>query len=343
MRILILLLVILVFQPITLVAQDIQYSQYYNNPLYLNPAFAGASPAHRIVLNHRLQWPNLPKVFTNSSLSYDANIKGLNSGFGILLSEDKAGTANLRSTAISFNYSYTVSFGNKWIFRPGLVFGIVDRNIDFQNILFGDQIDFNVPGSSSFDPNALFIRGSSYYDIGTGGLIYNAKYWLGFSVFHLNKPRNTLLSGQTTLERRLTIHAGAKFPLDNPIFRGDRYPSFAPGFIYKKQGEFQQMDLGATFSYQPFSIGLWYRGIPFLNTITSQSSNDAVILSLGLEYEKFQFGYSFDMTISGLGANSGGAHEFSLQYLFEIKDNPKRTKKRLKYLPCPAFNNKTYD
>lgn len=341
-QILLLAINVLIYQSI-IKAQDIQYSQYYNNPLYLNPAFAGASPAHRIVLNHRLQWPNLPRVFSNSSFSYDANVKGLNSGFGILLNADKAGTANLRSNSLSFNYSYTVSFGNKWVFRPGVSFGIVSRDVDFQNIVFGDQIDFNVPGSASFDPDASLIEGSNYYDIGAGGLFYNKKYWLGFSVFHLNKPNNSLLNGSTTLDRRMTIHAGARFPLDNPMFRGDRYPSFAPGIIYKLQGEFQQMDVGASFSYQPFSIGLWYRGLPFLKTIETQSSSDAVVLMFGLEYEKFQFGYSFDMTISGLGANTGGAHEFSMQYIFEFKSNPKRVKKRLKYLPCPAFNNRTYD
>lgn len=328
-------------------AQDIQYSQYYANPLYLNPAFAGASPAHRLVLNHRIQWPNLPKAFSNSSLSYDANVKGLNSGFGVLINADKAGSANLRSTALSFNYSYNVSFKNKWVFKPGIAFGIVSRDIDYQNLLFGDQIDFNISGAPSMDPDATLIQGSSYLDFGAGGLLYNKQYWIGASVFHLNQPNNSLLNEETILERRITVHAGARFRLDNPVFRlknrGSRYPTAAPGFVYKRQGEFQQLDVGSSFSYQPFTIGLWYRGLPFFKTLPTQTSHDALVIVFDLEYENFQFGYSFDMTISGLGANTGGAHEFSLQYIFELKRSPKKVTKKQKLLQCPAFLNRTYN
>lgn len=323
-------------------SQDIQYSQYYANPLYLNPAFAGATGANRVVINHRLQWPNLPQVFSNSSVSYDANIPGLNSGFGVLVNADKAGTASLRSTSVNFNYSYTVSFNNKWIFKPALSFGLVSRDIDYQNLLFGDQIDFNVPGAPSMDPGALFIDASSYFDFGGGALLYNQKYWLGVSFFHLNEPDNSLLTNDNRLPVRFTLHGGARIPLENSVFRGNRYASAAPGFIFKRQGAFRQLDVGSSFNYQPFTIGLWYRGLPLFESIPDHTSHDAIILVLGLEYDNFEFGYSFDMNISSLGANSGGAHEFSLQYLFQIKTKRKKVSKKKKLLECPAFLNKTY-
>ena len=163
----------LIYISIQIHAQDIQYSQYYENPLYLNPAFTGSIPANRLVVNHRIQWPNLPNVFSNSSASYDANIHALNSGFGVLVNADKAGSANLRSTSVSFNYAYNVNFNDQWVFRPALSFGLVSRDIDYQNLLFGDQIDFNVDGAPSMDPDALFIDGSNYFDFSSGALIYN--------------------------------------------------------------------------------------------------------------------------------------------------------------------------
>ena len=40
-------------------AQDPEFTQFYANPLYLNPAFAGSSHCPRMNLNYRNQWPAL--------------------------------------------------------------------------------------------------------------------------------------------------------------------------------------------------------------------------------------------------------------------------------------------
>ncbi len=40
-------------------AQDPEFSQFYANPLYLNPALAGANICPRAILNYRNQWPGL--------------------------------------------------------------------------------------------------------------------------------------------------------------------------------------------------------------------------------------------------------------------------------------------
>ena len=44
-------------------AQDPQFTQFYANPLYLNPAFAGTVRCPRAVLNYRNQWPALTGTF----------------------------------------------------------------------------------------------------------------------------------------------------------------------------------------------------------------------------------------------------------------------------------------
>ncbi len=82
------------------VAQDPQFSQFFNAPLYLNPAFTGATQSNRVILNHRLQWPNLPQTFATYALSYDIMRPELRSGFGVLITTDKAGSAALRNTNV---------------------------------------------------------------------------------------------------------------------------------------------------------------------------------------------------------------------------------------------------
>ena len=46
-------------------AQDVGFSQFYANPLYLNPAFAGSQVAPRISLTYRAQWPGLVSALSN--------------------------------------------------------------------------------------------------------------------------------------------------------------------------------------------------------------------------------------------------------------------------------------
>ncbi|MEY4602756.1 MAG: hypothetical protein RIT43_48, partial [Bacteroidota bacterium] len=40
-------------------AQDPTFTQFYANPLYLNPAFAGSHGCPRFALNYRNEWPQL--------------------------------------------------------------------------------------------------------------------------------------------------------------------------------------------------------------------------------------------------------------------------------------------
>ena len=39
--------------------QDPEFTQFYANPLYLNPAFAGTARCSRVNLNYRNQWPGI--------------------------------------------------------------------------------------------------------------------------------------------------------------------------------------------------------------------------------------------------------------------------------------------
>ena len=52
-------------------AQDPAFSQFFANPLYLNPAMAGTDICPRLSLNHRNQWPGIGKTYVTYSASYD--------------------------------------------------------------------------------------------------------------------------------------------------------------------------------------------------------------------------------------------------------------------------------
>ena len=77
-------------------AQDVHFSQYYANPLYLNPSFAGSIVCPRIVANFRDQWPAISGTYVSYSASYDQHFDVLSGGVGVLFLGDRAasGTVN---------------------------------------------------------------------------------------------------------------------------------------------------------------------------------------------------------------------------------------------------------
>ena len=65
----------------SVMAQDPEFTQFYANQLYLNPAFAGSARCPRLCLNYRNQWPALTGTFITYSASYDQQIEAMADAF----------------------------------------------------------------------------------------------------------------------------------------------------------------------------------------------------------------------------------------------------------------------
>jgi len=321
-------------------AQDPEFSQYYAAPLYLNPAFTGTTMDHRFMANYRNQWPNVARGYESYAFSYDYNMDYYNSGVGLMAVVDKAGTAGMKSSQINFLYSYKWNVSDKWVISSGLNFGYAFRSIDFNKLLFGDQLQFDSRGDIPSDDPALFNLGnSSYFDFNAGLLAYNQTFWLGFASSHINRPNRSLINEEASIPIKTTIHGGIRIPLYWGPFKRDHISVLSPSFVYKSQGNFSQLDVGAYFLYDPIAIGLWYRGIPVKQNVADNISHDAAVVILGFQFEKIEIAYSYDFTVSELGPISGGTHEVSLLYKLAVQSGSK-SKKKQKYIPCPTFNKK---
>lgn len=321
------------------VAQDPEFSQYYAAPLVLNPAFAGTASDHRLIANHRNQWPSITNGFVTYAVSYDYNVHPLNSGVGVFVMTDRAGTANLRSTSINLQYSYKVKLADKWILSSGLNFGLGHRNLDFSKLVFGDQLEFgdgDQGSTPSDDPAFSNLQSSTYFDFGAGVLAYSRKFWFGFSAAHLNRPNRSLVEEEAVIPIKTSVHGGVRIPLYNGIFKRDRIAALMPSFVYKQQGNFDQLDLGTYLLYEPIILGVWYRGIPIRQNVADHVSHDAAVIVLGLQLQKFEVSYSYDVTVSQLGPISGGSHEIAVKYKVELASSSKPRKKQ-RFIPCPTF------
>src|SRR5688572_15548535 len=201
--------------------QDPQFSQYYQVPLYLNPGFAGITPQQRIAVNHRIQWPGMPKAFSTYALSYDIFVNELRSGFGVLMTTDKMGSAGWRTTTVNLLYSYKVKLTEKIVFSPGLSFGYGSNGLDRSKIRVGNGLTYGDDDYSPVDPALNRLGTQSYFDFGAGFLLYSKSLWMGTSFSHMNEPNLSVLNDVSELPMKTTIHAGAKISL-NPGMRGEK-------------------------------------------------------------------------------------------------------------------------
>ncbi|SHG50425.1 type IX secretion system membrane protein, PorP/SprF family [Chryseolinea serpens] len=333
-----LLLIAFVFIGLAASAQDPQFSQYYQAPLYLNPGFTGITPQQRIVLNHRIQWPSLPQAFQTSAFSYDIFVNELRSGFGLLVTTDKMGSAGWRTTTASLLYSYKIKLTEKIVFSPGLSFGYGTNGLDRSKLRLGDGLEYD---GISLDPDVNKLGRQSYFDFGSGFLLYSKSLWLGASFAHMNRPNLSVLNDVSRLGMKTAIHGGIRLDLSGGLSNRGRASYLTPSFIYRMQGNtFTQLDLGLNYHVDPISVGVWYRGKPFQKTVINSITQDALILYLGLYFKSLTIGYSYDFTISEMQTASGGAHEISIVYEFNSKPSNKSVKKKYKLIPCPTFNSK---
>lgn len=319
-------------------AQDPQFSQYYQAPLYLNPGFTGITPQQRVVLNHRIQWPSLPQAFSTYAASYDIFINELRSGFGFLFTTDKMGSAGWRTTTASLLYSYKVKLTEKIVFSPGLSFGYGSNGLDRSKLVLGDGLEYD---GLSLDPELSKLGKQNYFDFGAGFLLYSRSLWLGASFTHMNRPNLSVLNDVSRLPMKTAIHGGVRLDLNGDSRTAKRASYLTPSFIYRMQGNtFTQLDVGLNYHIDPVSVGVWYRGKPFQTTVINTIEQDAFILYLGMYFKNLTIGYSYDFTVSELQTASGGAHEISIVYEFNTRSTQKDIKKKYRLIPCPTFNSK---
>jgi type IX secretion system PorP/SprF family membrane protein len=332
-------------------AQDIQYSQFYANVLYLNPAFAGSNQTSRAILHSRLQWPGLNATYIGSTFSFDHYFPRFKSGLGVLFNHDHQfafGNNAFRTMDLGLQYAYQVDLSEEWTFRPALQLTIANRR--FQPIApYGDQMNNQigqVPGLGSFDPTAQAGPNIFYPDISAGGLLFSKKLWVGLSTHHLNMPTQSFFGASNRLPIKASLHAGMKFLLNRGGTRqrygindGENEVSISPVMNYKMQGKFDQLDIGLYYRYNIFVVGTWYRGLPFKVYKNELTNNESMVILAGVIFRGFNIGYSYDLTISKLSrASTGGAHELSLTYNFLVESSSKKKPPMRHRKPvCPKF------
>ena len=296
--------------------QDVSFSQFYTNPLYLNPAFSGSVGVPRVALQYRNQWSGFDNAFTTYSAAFDMPVKKLQGGIGLNVINDTQGNNLLNSIQVNSSYAVYLQLSENYRLHGGLQVGYNQNSLNTSQLVFNDNLDPNYGdhGTSQelaklTDPNYSFV------DLSTGFLIYSKRIFYGVAVHHLTEPKQSYYTGQediSTLPRKYSAHFGARFPV---YLYGHYRKKFdiSPQLIIQSQGNFQQINYGLFATKFGLTGGTWFRqnfGLRY----------DAVILLVGFMKESWQFMYSYDFTVSGLRGDSGGTSEISLSFFLKKID-----------------------
>ncbi|MGY6562800.1 MAG: PorP/SprF family type IX secretion system membrane protein [Luteibaculaceae bacterium] len=321
-------------EPKTASAQDYQFTQFYAAPINLNPAFAGTEDT-RIISNYRNQWSSLPNAFVTYNASIDHFFAEAKSGVALRVTRDQFGSAGLGATEIGFTYAYEMQLSRKFSFRPGVEFAWNQQSIDFNKMVFGDQL---INGTAISTTNIDLDR-VSYANFAAGGLLYSDDLWVGVSFHNLNEPLTSFRETGNRLPVRSSVHAGYNFKIKEATPNNESV-NLMVAANFRSQEQFSALDIGFYYQPSPILFGLWWRGVPVAGLNHGNVFRDAMAFMAGYVSEKhnFRFAYSYDVTISSLGLNSGGSHEVSMQInLFDDAQARKRNKARTRKIPCPKF------
>jgi len=326
-------------------AQDPHFSQFFANPLYLNPAYAGSVVCPRIVTNFRHQWPLNNAKWTTYSASYDQHFNAIAGGIGVLFLGDRAGMGTINTNAISLIYSFKADLTREVAMRIALQATYQQKSVDFTGALFGDMID---PKSGfvykTMEKLDVYTKGVA--DFSTGIVFYSDKFYGGIAAHHFTQPNESFYynSGkEARLPMKLSGNFGAVFELKQYQRREKNVGDMAisPNIIFQYQNRFSggasyaYVNVGMYYAVYPMVLGVWYRN-GLLRDGKYTNRPDAAVFLAGIEYEFFKIGYSYDFTIPAGKINkmkTGGAHEISAQFHLPC---PVKTR-RVRHINCPKF------
>jgi len=319
-------------------SQDIHSSQFWINPIGLNPAATGFFDGTlRLGGYNRTQWRSVSKAFQTNGIYVDMAtkrpVKQDLFGFGIMMNYDQTGDS--RYTTIDgnmlFSYAHALNYRNNNFLMGGITLGCVQRSWDYTLLSFDEQyVDgFYNPKS----PISETFTGSNlwFFDCGLGiqwfyQPDYNEFYQAGFSIYHLNRPEISMLSDkEVRLAVKYVFHAISSIAIDDKN-------AIIPAAYLAFQHKYREIIFGAQYSHR-----LPLDGKSYLNKLKAGLYfrwNDAIYLSAGMDYRQCVFSVAYDFNVSKLipASRVRGGVEISVLYIVK-----KQKYRKVTPIPCTVF------
>jgi type IX secretion system PorP/SprF family membrane protein len=315
-------------------AQDIHFSQFFEAPLYRNPALAGIVNADvRVQSIYRSQWNNVANAYKTTSLNAEYKLPVVNDDYvtlGAQVFYDRSGSIGMKTIHAlpALNYHKSLSGDRNSYLSVGFMAGIVQRSIDRTQIKTTNSYNDGTDGETNLLPQYHYFDGSA-------GISYNGQIGqneknnivVGVAYHHFNKPKNSFYDNyNVTVQPKWVYSADIKLAINES------------SFVTVYNDHVQQGSYSETLSGMLYGLNIG----PYTESpdYTLQAGaflrwGDAVIPTIQMEYRPFTASLSYDVNISRLTTTSygRGGFELSLKYAGFLN----RESSTAEALRCPRF------
>lgn len=276
----------------TIVAQqEAQFTQYMDNMLYYNPAYAGSRDALSISALHRQQWVGFDGAPMSTTLSLHTPLSYENIAVGLSVLNDKVGPVN--ATWINADVSYSLKFKNhNGRLNFGINGGINLLNGDLASLVKTDAGDeaLNVRYQNDLKPN-----------LGAGIYYHSDHFFAGVAVPRIlddGKNLSNILNEGYMSQRHYYAMIGG-------YFNASRMLKIRPSAMLKiTENAPLALDLSMAFIfYDQFWLGANYRLLESAGIFAQYQIN-----------KSFKIGYAFEYSTTKLRGHHYGTHELLLGY-----------------------------
>ena len=318
-------------------AQDFIFSQFFNAPMHLNPAYVGMNGGLTSTISYRRQWNQIPQGFNSLYFSVDSFEPCLPGAFGFSVARDVEGQGLLTTTAAKLQFGFVARADTRKTvnnFRFGISPYWMEKSIDWDKLIFSDQLDarFGNVNASAFDPGTRTPVRFGGVDFGfihrvdlKRGKGEDIQFDYGFALNNLlnirfnTGPVESLQGLDTGLPLRWTAHGSVYLPFLS-VGNGqiNRF-RMVHQFRLEGQGGLTGTTLGVSGLYQGGTIGLFYHNS---HPLAGFQNTDALIAYLGIaldldKKQALEIGFSYDINIGGLRSASGGVFELNMRYYIQ--------------------------
>ncbi len=336
-------------------AQDVHFSQFTNSPFNLNPALTGVFPGDiRFVGNYRSQWDgsSIPVPFRTFSAGFDyVKYPGWQSntrfGFGLVFNHDFAGDSKLTNNHLAGMGSLTLQLSQHHFITAGVQVGGFQRGFRTDELSFDLQYQDGVyspsnPSGEAFDNNPTIIG----FDFGAGfNWHYQArsfdprksgkrnKFDIGVGWYHINQARQSFLTNNAVptndadpvLPYRFSVYGQSVFTLDDDI-------DLLANLMWQAQGKYDQLLPMAGVRIHINQQVARKTALDLAVGYRIFENKDALIPQVIFHFRDWQFGLSYDVTLSEFNvANDyyGGPEVSVIYYIRRVVPDPIKI--------CPIF------
>lgn len=279
--------------------QDMMYSQYMNNMLNVNPAYAGNKTVNNITALYRKQWVNVDGAPTTGSISWDYRKEDSNVGYGVQIYNDKLGIET--NTGFNAFYSYHIPFE-----KSSLVFGLSGGVLNYRAAFLSGT---NPTQGGGVDPS--FNQDMNVISPTAGiGFLYSASDWY----VGLSAPSLLMAKAYSNDYQVVKMANNRYFLTGGYIFDVSPALKLKPSLMLKSSS-------GTSLQYD-INLNAWINNIVGIGL--SYRNKDAIVGMVEFHLGSgFTLGYAYDYLTSNLKTYSTGTHELMLRFEFSNGKNPR--------------------